>query len=181
METIDLSQIKTGDLGLVSSKTFLGESIQEFQEIQNKEAGKFNHGFTFIWIENVLYVIEACEQGIQLTNFQEEYINKDLYKKIIGLRYKYDYDNHKQIHALLPLCGDSDYGYFNLLVSQAIKILTRGKVWLGGKNVNPKYLICFEACAYGFDQSVKGVFTQIERIAPVDGYLNTNFLHYDIK
>ena len=79
METIKTLDIKDFDVILVSSGSFLGNTIQDFTD------SDINHVGIFVWLEGKLYVSEAERKGLQLVPFSE-YVNNEKYKKFFLAR-----------------------------------------------------------------------------------------------
>lgn len=177
-----IEDIKTGDLGVSSSTTLLGRSIQKFQKKQNKEYGKYNHGFVFWWYGKKLFVIEAMANGIILSDFEIFYLNNNKISDILVLKPKIYVDETKIGYLMLPFIGHAKYDYKSLIFEQSIKMLT--KKWTGEKTENTKDFTCAEFCAYIYNEYFKGfetIFEKQTQVAPVDLCLNSFFTHEKIK
>lgn len=177
------NQIKTGDILLVSTNSFIPRAIQWFQKKQDKNGGKFNHAMMACWIFDELFVVEAAEKGIVLTSFEKEYIKKSRYVEIIGLRPKFDVNSRKYGKFMLPYVSNSHYDYINLVFYQAIKFLTAGKVWLGEKKEDDSDFICGEWCAFVTNRCgcIGNEIPKETEIAPIDLFESDKFIHYNIK
>jgi hypothetical protein len=125
----DINDIKTGDVILVRTNSWIGKQIQFF------ETSRYNHASRALWLNKELFVIEAGDNGICLTPFKNYLTNK--YELLI-LRPRYKTDENEFINFVLPFAGHYGYGYANLLFFQPIKFTF--KTWIGGKN--PKRFIC---------------------------------------
>lgn len=184
MKKSKLSEIKTGDIMLVSTDSWLGHVIQETQEIQDPVGGKFNHGGVFWWCYDVLMVIESDVRGPRITPFEDLYIKHDKYKAIIGLRPKETIipkifvDGSEYGKYMLPFCGKAGYNYFGLLW-ELIKF--RLNIWLGRKKPNENKFMCGEWCAHVYNHFNPNMFPEEPKIAPVDLYQSEYFDHYIIK
>lgn len=179
IERFDLTKIKTGDILVVQTKSWLANLIQQFQNLQNKEFGKYNHAMVAWWVYDKLFVTEAIESGIVVTNFEEVYMKESKYKSILLLKPKYYVDGSKVGEYMLNYLGKTRYGFVNLLFYQPIKILTG--VWLGPKNKDDIHFICGVWAAHIANYTKKGVILDESEVAPVDLCLNSNFTHYIVK
>ena len=184
----NLKQIQTGDIGLVHSHGFLPEAIQEFQ------GDEYNHALIFVWIGHKLWCFEAIKEGCAFTDFNEYLKKQDagecsllVLKPINDEMARVKYDDF--IDFVLPLTH-KPYGFFNLLVLQAIKFIgvKLGKLfgkewdwWLGGKN-NTRRFICGELVAYIYNHFLKW-FPNWYKLAPMFLHISDKFKHalVDIK
>ena len=67
MKTIDLKDLKTGDILMTSSNTKLSKAIQSFQKLEDKHWGMWSHS-GIIWLAyGRIMVIEAQKRGICIT------------------------------------------------------------------------------------------------------------------
>ena len=170
--------IETGDNLLVSSEGFLPEAIQWFENC------KWNHSAFFLWINNVLYVIESDGHGIALTKFQD-YING--YKGLLVLKPKLPIDDKIKseiIDYVLEYTGHTPYDFLNLLFFQPIRYITKflfsKEIWIGrSKRKANKRFICGEWVAYIYNHFF-GWFINWNQVAPVDIYINKEYFdHYE--
>ena len=171
-------KIETGDNLLVSSEGFLPEAIQWFENC------KWNHSAFFLWINDILYVIEADKHGIALTKFQD-YIDSD--KGLLILKPKNPINDEIKseiINFVLEYTGHTPYDFINLLFYQPIRYITRflfGKeIWIGrGKSKANRRFICGEWVAYVYN-NIFGWFNNWNEIAPEDIYNNKEYFdHYE--
>ena len=169
-------QIETGDNLLVSSKGIVPEAIQWFQTC------KFNHSAFFIWLNNILYVIEADKHGIALTKFKD-YIESDKGLLILKPKVKID-DKTKSdmIDFVLEYTGHTPYEYINLLFYQPVRYIWKklfGKeIWIGrSESKSHKKFICGEWVSFIYNVFM-GWFTNWNEVAPVDIYFDRNFNQY---
>jgi hypothetical protein len=189
-DTISL-KIRTTDILLVSSKSFLAKTIQGFQSIQNQEYGQWNHAGLFVEISEQLFVSEAIKSGIALTKFKEY---TDSNKSLMLLRPKCDVffkmdesffkDCVNELTAfIMPYHGRDKYGFFNLLFLQPLKMITNK--WYGQNEKEMNYradnmklrFICGQWVAYVYYE-IFGVFKNWYKLAPVDLCISNNFEHY---
>ena len=158
--------IVTGDDILYSGSALLPELIQYLEKC------KWNHGMKAVWINNILYVLEASGKGIILTPFTEYTSDKSCGLLVLKLK------KEKMINAvseseylnfMLPYVGHANYGYFDLLVAQAVRFLTKKKLWIGSKN-DPltHHFTCGEFCAFVNNHFNLDLFTNWNEIAPSD-------------
>ena len=175
----DINQIQTGDGLLVSSHSFLARQIQKFQKIQDEQGGKWNHAAVSWWAYDELMVIEADTRGIAITPFRD-YLNSN--RSLMRLIPQFYIDGSECGKFMLPYAGHTRYDKWNLIVAQAVKFLTFGKVWLGERKENDKKFICGEWAHFVWKQFRPDLFPEFSpKIAPVDLFLNKNFSHQIIK
>lgn len=166
-----ISDIKTGQILLVSSHSDLAKAIQLFQDC------KWNHAGVMMVIDGVNYVVEALEHGIALTDFNE-YIKSDKGLLMCVPNFKIDEENAQKFLMKYP--GNYPYGFFNLVFLQPVKYIFHK--WIGRQIIkNPKRFICGQFAAYFINNMNKDVFKTWEPVAPVDIYNDINFTHILIK
>jgi hypothetical protein len=154
--------IKTGDCLLVSGTSFLAHAIQTFEGI------KWNHAAVFVWIDGDLYVVEAAMKGIMLTLFSEYTKDKTLGLLIMKPQFPMP-DEITLSKFMLPYVSHTDYGFLNLLFYQAIRFLTKKKLWLGGKKDPMTHnFICGEWAAFVYNHYNPTLFDDWNRLAPSD-------------
>jgi len=183
METIPITDIKTGDIILTSGTTLLSEGIQEFQEMNNPYLGRFSHALIARWEGDILYATEAQKRGICNNDFVKRYMN-DEYKTIMVLRFNQPIEDERLIQLMMPFIGNTRYDKL-ALIWQAIKMLTKGKLWLGEKKQNSRKFICSEWCAFVynlyFEEHGERIFANESEMAPVDLALDKRFKRYLLK
>ena len=171
-------KIETGDNLLVSSTGPLQEAIQWFEDCD------WNHSGFFIWINNILYVIESDIHGIALTKFQD-YIDGD--KGLLILKPKIQIDEKTKsdiIDFVLEYTGHTPYDFVNLLVKQPIKYITKflfGKeLWISwSKSKATRKFICGEWVAFIYNHFF-GWFDNWYKLAPENIYHEIeHFNHYE--
>lgn len=170
-------KIETGDNLLVSSKGILPEAIQWFEDC------KWNHSAFFLWLNDILYVIEADKHGIALTKW-EDYTKSD--KGLLILKPKKPIDDKTKsdmIDFVLEYTGHTPYEYINLLFYQPIRYIAKKlfdkEIWIGrSKSKSNKKFICGEWVAYIYNHFF-GWFSKWNQIAPVDIYDDSNFDYYE--
>lgn len=168
---IKIDELKTGDIILVSSHSWLAKQIQKFQK------NKWNHAGVIIEIWGEIYVCESDKRGICLTTLTD-YLNSD--KELLICRPTYKYDSKKLTEIMPKECGHTRYDYASLVFFQLIKQLT-GK-WIGkrGDKAENAYY-CSEWAAYVHNQVYPTIFTNWYEIAPKDIFENPMFTHFKIK
>lgn len=164
--------IQTGDNLLVSTDSFLGHAIQDFQRC------KWNHAGKFLVINGIIYVCEADKRGICLTDFND-YVNNKKYSLLVQ-KPVIPFNPIEKDHIMqfaLPRCGHKRYEYLNLFVYQPIKFLTG--IWLGAKTARKgdRAYICGEWVAR-IDNVVRGYFPKWEKLAPVDLFNSELYINY---
>jgi hypothetical protein len=161
---IDTFSINTGDTLLVSSHGFLQEAIQTFENC------KWNHAGMFLWLNNLLYVCEATEKGIVITLFSRFEDRAGIGLLVLKPKpTQIEVDEHNYINFCLPYVGHTNYGFFNLLVAQAVRFMTKKKIWIGPKR-DPKthHFICGEFVAFVYNHFNPEVFNDWNELAPSD-------------
>ena len=150
----DLSNIQTGDILGVEGVSFLARAIQKFQSLSNKESAHINHTGIFWWINRRLFVIEAAEKGITITNFDKYLKSKSkLYRfRYIGGSQK---NYEKQLEDIFFENQNFRYEYLSLFKYQIIRTLF-GK-WTGGKT--SKKMVCHEWTQKAWNE-VRGIFPE---------------------
>jgi len=172
-------KIETGDNLLVSSKGFLPEAIQWFEDCD------WNHSAFFIWLNDILYLIEADKHGIALTKW-DDYVKSDKGLLILKPRKKID-DKIKSdmIDFVLEYTGHTPYGFVNLLFYQPIRYITKylfnKEIWIGrSESKSGKRFICGQWTVFIYD-TFFGWFPNWNKLAPVDIYEDINFDHFEWK
>ena len=165
-DDITISEIKDGYCLLVASHSFLAMRIQDFQKLQNRKGGIFNHSGVFSSPFDVRSVFEATHPACCFTDFKE-YINSGSHLLIGIPAFEVDPIRFGQICLQYDGLG---YEYENLFIHQSIKFLT-GK-WIGRKNLKAeKRFICGELSArVYFDYSDGTWFNDWHKLAPIDLY-----------
>ena len=172
----DIYQINTGDNLLVSTESFLGDAIQEFQKC------KWNHSAKFLWLHDKLYIVEAEKRGECITPFEYYTSNPAKYQLCIQKQRitQTPLQVERWIHYALEKCGKSTYGYTNLLIAQPVKYLFGA--WIGAKSlekVENRGFICGQLVAY-LDHLTYGWYPNNEwiPIAPVDLYKSGHYENF---
>jgi hypothetical protein len=181
METIKKSDIRTGDGFAYSGHSPLAREVQKMQyKIYPGRAAKFNHAGLFVEIGGELMVSEAVINGIQLTNF-DHYINdrKEHFDDIlVCLRPKFQVRSGEVLLTALKASGTTHYDFVNLGFYQLVRMISRDKLWLGGKKVDNKY-ICYEWVCH-----IWNMFTEFcpneKRMAPADAILDNRLDKFEI-
>jgi hypothetical protein len=165
---LDLESIKTGDILLVGSNSFLSKAIKFFQK------NKYSHAGIFIRLYDELFICESLKRGIALTHC-EDYFNHLSKYNLKVLRYKkfneMSTDEQKRIEKkiakiMLPKCGNVPYDYISLLFYEPIRFIF--KKWIGGNAKNSdKRFMCAEWCAYVYNK-IYNIYGNWFEIAPVD-------------
>lgn len=164
--TITKSEIKDGYCILVSSHQFMGLSIQEFQKLEDRLSGIFNHAAVKTSPFGQSSVFEAKHPSCCFTDFND-YIDSDKHI-LIGIP-KFEIDPIK-FGKICLLYDGIRYEYENLLVHQVVNILT-GQ-WIGRKKERAKNaLICGELCeAIYNDYTLGEAFPDYYKAKPLDIY-----------
>lgn len=169
----DIKTIKTGDNLLVSSHSWLAKKIQLFQN------NKWNHSAMFWWAYDELFVIEADKYGIAITPFSQ-YLKSD--SGLMVLKPNFAVDGAKMGAFMLPFCGHTPYDKTNLILDQAIKFITAGKVWIGkNKKDASKKFICGEWVAFVYNNFNEDIFPAWNKIAPSEIWADLHFTHILIR
>ena len=177
METLPIDSIKTGDLLVVQTNSWLANAIQWFQGLKNKQFGKYNHAMVAWWVYGELFVTEAIGTGVVATRF-ETYMQNSRYKSIMLLRPNYDVDGVSIGKYMLSFLGRTRYDFIDLVFYQSVRFLT--SKWLGG-NKDDKRFICGEWSAHVANSCKTDVIPNETEVAPLDLCLNSNFTHFIVK
>ena len=167
---MNIKQIKSGDILLVSSKGLIPKIIQKVQKC------KYNHAGLLLTINKKVYVIEATEKGIVLTLLSHYTDNSDKYELLV-LKPKVIPIN-SIIDIALSRLG-TPYEFSNLVVHQLAKYIF-GK-WIGRKKkeASDKF-ICGEFVAWCWWKATNtSLFYNWYKIAPVDIYKSDKFTHHE--
>lgn len=155
-----VEDIKTGYIGLTSGTTPLSRAIQWFQKKNNKKWGDMSHALVFRWIDGVLYANEAQAFGITDNNYIKRYCNSK-YKKLLIVEPTFELVENDVITITDLFTNDkmkwwkiwmlrtrkTTYDIYDTFIAQPVKILTKGKVWIGEKKQDNKDFNCSEyAC-----------------------------------
>ena len=170
MKELNITEIKTGDVLLVSSKSKISKLIQKF------EGNKWSHSTIFWWAYDELFVIEATTYGVAITKFSD-YLNST--SDLLLLKPKIEIKGSDYGKFMLPYVGHSPYNYFELLIAHPIYIISDKKIWLGNKDL--KKFICSEFVTFVYNHFNPYLFTEWEKTIPMDLYTSTVFNHYNIK
>ncbi len=195
----NLAQIRTGDTLLVHGTKFISRAIQTFEKIEDDIAGYWNHSAKFIWVNNILYVVEAdyLKKGkskskfmaaIKFTNFNNylKLLEKnEVTLKHLRLKDNYKIDEKEALNFSLKWNGTAyDYENFfsqiyrTIINGLYIKILNKHKVWEKDKN-GTKGFICHEWTQF-WDNSFLGLFPNwsINAVTPI--YYCEAYTHHSI-
>ena len=163
----NLKEIKTGDILLVSSQSWIARQIKLFQQCE------WNHAGVMWWAYDKLFVIEADKYGICCTPFADYTSNPN--KKLMILQpYKY-IDGSRMGEMMLPYIGHTPYGYTSLAFAHPVRMMFN--VWIGKKGKQAKKrMVCSEWCAYVYNKYFgKGVFDDWYKLAPKDLFYSEIF------
>lgn len=171
-------KIETGDCLLVSSKGILPDAIQWFENC------KWNHAAFFLWLNDILYVIESDIHGIALTKF-DDYIKGD--KGLLICKPKTQLNEQTKsdmINFTLEYTGHTPYDFINLLFFQPIRYITKflfnKEIWIGrGKSKANRRFICGEWIAYIYNHFFINWFKNWNQISPADIFYDINFNKYE--
>ena len=175
---INKNTVKTGDILLVSSYSWLSQAIQFFQRIGHKREGsKYNHAAVFCWLDGCLYVIEADQYGIAITDFKKYLNTKD---KLLLLHpvFIIKYDDCRNF--MLNFCGHSPYDY-KALPLEILRFITFGLIKPEKYKSEGTSFRCSEWAAFVMHQFNNKIFPFPGAIDPVDIYENENFTHKVIQ
>ncbi len=172
---IERMGIQTGDTLLVSGTSLLAETIQQFEDCS------YNHAGMFLYLNGILYVCEASAKGIVITLFSE-YEKREGVGLLI-MRPKFDMPSEGSIiDFCLPYVGHSQYGFFNLLVAQALRFATKKKIWIGPKKDPMTHrFICGEMVCFIYNHFNTSVFDNWNELSPEDIFNSGLFDKYVFK
>jgi len=168
---------KTGDIILTQGRSTLSKLIGIFQSKENKEYGKYSHS-GLVWIAyGRVFIVEAQKEGIVITDYEEYYEKSGKFKKILLLKPDVKIDGSVFGEMMLPYIGRVRYDFFNLLISQPIKILF--DKWIGAKKQRTRRFICHEWTTFMYNKYFDcKLFENPLKANVVDIATNTFFTHY---
>lgn len=154
-----MEDIKTGDVLLVATKSWLGRVIRKVTK------AKWSHAAIFVWLWGELFVIEAEKHGIQLTKWSDPKYNSGNPKKrtLLYLTPIKEVNEKEMAMMMLPHVGVNSYDYIGLL-DQLIYQYT-GK-WIGRKSNGHNKFYCSEFVAYIYHKLDKDYFPKWWEISP---------------
>lgn len=172
--------MKTGDVLLVSGKSGQARAIQEFQEIQDKESGKWNHSGLIYVSKFKTYVIE--ESYIQQRKLRaavvitpiEVYLEDDCELLLLS----HNENCEQQLEEQMFHYTGTPYDYQNLVVDQPI--LKLFKKWIGKNKDADKRMICHEFSMTVWN-NINGWFSDCRKGNVKDLYNSDKFVHQKIK
>jgi len=180
MERIDIIDLKTGDTLFVKSKGLLPMLIRKFQKCE------YNHTGTVVLLDENIFISEADAPGIVFTNI-DHYLKQKRYSKLLIIRPRHSL-NHKQKAIIIEQtainAGRKGYDFFNLLVAQAIRYATNGRIWIGANNKESgeRKFICGEWCCYLYSLIIPDFpLKEWYKCGPADLYDCSGFDHYQLK
>lgn len=174
-QSLEKSTLKTGDILLLKSQTFLGRLIRWF------ENSNYNHAGILIKIDEQIYISEADRYGIALTKF-EDYEEKYGEIYILERNIKINKKQEKQLKEfILDRTGHYPYDFVSLIfrfpIRYIIEKLTGRKIWLQSKNFDKKFT-CGEWVAYVIYSIFKDKWAEnFWQISPADIYLTSYTYH----
>jgi hypothetical protein len=147
MKTIKPEDIKTFDIMLSASQSWLSRSIRK---VINDKA---SHAAVFFKLDDVLYVYESEKHGLTNTNFNHYLDDKFtlwIARPIVSIT---EQQKKALLHMAISNAGHKTYDYWNLLIHQPIKFISKklfGKAfWWGKRKPNAdKHFICSELVAF---------------------------------
>jgi len=142
---MNINNIKTGDVFLSATESWLGRIIRKITKSQ------WSHTGIFVWLWGELFVIEAESHGIQLLKWSDEKYNNGEPKnrKLLYLTPKVKLNEKEIAMTLLPYVGTRDYDYIALL--EQIVYQYTGK-WLGKKQKGDNKFYCSEFVAFIYNK-----------------------------
>lgn len=177
-QKIQATDLLSGDILLVKSSGFLPRAIRFFQGCE------YNHAATVVYLEGKRFVSEADKPGVIFTHLSK-YTHSRRYSKLLILRPHKEF-TQAQTAAIIELtidnAGRKGYDFFNLLIAQAIKYITRGRLWIGAnKRTGSRRFICGEWCAYMCNYVNPEMFAEWWKVGPAELYNAAGFDKYQLK
>lgn len=158
--------MKTGDILLVGSNSWLSRQIQRFTK------SIYSHVGFIIIIEGNLMVLEEDRTGKGINcSLILSPISK-YYDKKYNVKYrsrKFFIDEKQFLTQSLNDLGRFRYSYFDLIISQPIYQITGW--WIGDKNIKDKRAVCSQYVAY----RLKHLYPKWYEKAPSDFEFDNNF------
>lgn len=144
---IQINKIKTGDIFLVNSTSFLSHAIRYFMNILRKRKGLpqqwvASHAGTFIWLNGDLFVAESVKNGFRLNLFSRHYEGAGDYQvRRVATPYSVD-EEDMVFDKIFKLQEISDtYQYLNFIQWVAYILLGWNIFGKGGSNIT----YCYES------------------------------------
>lgn len=182
LEKIDLLELRTGDIALISGNGIISGLIDRFQKLQDgaEKSGEYSHSGIIRVRRGDIFITEAQRRGIVNNDFTKRYMNEN-YNSILILRPKMEIDSYRMVSEMMTYIGNSRYDFLNLILWQPIKIL-RNK-WRGEKAQNTKKFICHEFTAHVYNKHFDNrvIFENETQVNSKDIYDNKNFEHFILK
>jgi hypothetical protein len=176
MKTIDVDNIKTGDIVLTQGRSFLSKLIQRFQT-RKHELGRYSHSGVAWWGFGTLYLVEAQKEGIVITPFIRHYVDSKKFESVLVLRAEEYVDGSEIGRIMMQYVGRVRYDFLNLLIHQPVQILTGG--WVGANKQRKKRFVCHEFSAHVHNRYFKRlIFPNETRVNGVDIVTNEFYEHY---
>lgn len=150
---MNIEEIKTGDIYLVKSNSFLSKAIRWFMKLYAKKFKIvynpdkiYSHAATLVWIDDILYIAESVDNGFHLRIFDRHYDLNPEYCTILTPIKSYDESEiHSILHYSLNLATVSQvYQYWNF-IQWPLYILSNKKINLFGKGKNRGITYCYES------------------------------------
>jgi len=151
--------IKTGDILLVASDSWIGRIIRKVTK------SEWSHAGIFVWLWGELFVIEAEKKGIQLTRWDDEKYNsgKPKDKKLMYLTPIEPVNEKQMAMSMLPYVGTRNYDYASLIYQMIYQYT--GK-WIGKKNRGEDKFYCSEFVAFIYHNKNKKYFNKWWEVSP---------------
>jgi len=160
---MDLSKIKTGDIGFVYSKfnrknrdTWISGFVRFFMNYQSlilgKEKIRNQHCGIFAWVEGELRFYESVSNGFVSTLANIKFSGR--WNDLVVKRYEGLDDS-----SIIIISHKSKYNYFGLLL-QFVRQLTFNFIDFEAQKCATKRLYCSQSCAYLIKKMSNGKYCQ---------------------
>jgi len=167
-----IEELKTGDVLLYSTNTFLSKAIQWFEKC------KYSHASLVFDVWNNKLVSEAERQGLMANDIVTSIGKCDM----LVLRPKFKVNQIDLDLLVAQNLGKHRYNFLKLIVVQAVWQLTHKWILNEGKNDKLKRVICGEWVVYVYYTLSKGInFNRWYRDTPASIYQSDLFDHFPLE
>jgi len=156
---MNIEKIKTGDILLVATDSWIGRTIRKITK------SKWSHAGIFVWLWGELFVIEAEKKGVQLTKWSDKKYNSGNPdgRKLLYLTPKEPVDEKEMAMMMLPYVGTKNYDYASLIYQMIYQY--SGK-WIGKKKKGDNRFYCSEFVAFIYNNKNEKYFNKWWEISP---------------
>lgn len=136
---------------------------------------KHSHTFSFVWINEILYIFEAINKGYKRMTFEDKIKERGI-DNFILLKPTYLYN--EDIFKETALYQEKQDKYnIAILIEQIPYQLSDGRIWIGNRKLNGE-VVCSKADTYNIFKSTNNqLFENFYEISPNDIFQSELFKH----